>query len=132
VGVLLDTNIVSQLMREPTGPIRRRLGEHLGGTAAMSIVTLAELRFGVERKASERLRLALEALTNFLPALPLEPPVDHTYAQLRAHLERTGQPIGPNDMWIAAHALSLGLILVTANVREFSRVPGLAVENWLD
>jgi tRNA(fMet)-specific endonuclease VapC len=118
-------------MREPTGIIRRRLEEH-GGDAAMSIVTLAELRFGVERTGSQRLRSALAAMTGYLPVLPLEAPVDQTYARLRTHLQRTGQPIGPNDMWIAAHALSLGVTLVTRNIGEFQRVPGLAVENWLD
>ena len=66
-----------------------------------------------------------------LPILPLVPPIEDHYAQIRSHLERIGTPIGPNDLLIAAHAQLLGLTIVTANVREFSRVPSLMVENWL-
>jgi len=66
-----------------------------------------------------------------LDILPLKPPVDEHYGEIRAYLNRTGQPIGWNDLFIAAHARALELTLVTANVREFSRVPGLHVENWL-
>ena len=73
----------------------------------------------------------LEVVLSGLDVLPLEQPTDDRYAELRTALEQAGTTIGSNDMFIAAHALALGLILVTANVNEFSRVPGLAVENWL-
>lgn len=129
---LLDTNIVSHLMREPRGVIRRRLAGLADGAATISIVTLAELRFGAEKVGSERLRKGIADLVQYLPVLPFEEPADIAYAGLRAHLERIGRPIGPNDLWIAAHALVLGLTLVTANIDEFSRVPNLKLENWLD
>jgi tRNA(fMet)-specific endonuclease VapC len=82
-------------------------------------------------KGSERLSLQVEAILSALSILPLEEPVDVRYAELRQGLERSGTPIGGNDMLITAHALALGLTLVTGNLREFARVPGLNVENWL-
>lgn len=91
----------------------------------------AELRYGAWKKGSPKLTRQLEAVLSVIPILPVEQPADKKYASLRTHLERAGTPIGPNDMFIAAHALSLDLILVTANVEEFSRVPKLLVENWL-
>ncbi len=80
---------------------------------------------------SPRLVEQLERILNMLPILPLEPPLEQHYATIRTHLEQAGTPIGPNDLLIAAHALSLNLTLVTANIREFQRVPTLRVENWL-
>ena len=97
----------------------------------ISPVTLAELRFGAEKSGSVRLAGQLELVLAALPVLPLQPPGDARYASLRVALERTGEPIGPNDMFIAAHALALRLTLVTGKVREFSRVPSLKVTNWL-
>jgi tRNA(fMet)-specific endonuclease VapC len=105
-----------------------RVGEE---SICTSIFVAGELRFGADKKGSERLAFQLEAVLSAITILPLEEPADRHYAKLRHHLEKAGTPIGPNDMLIAAHALSLGLILVSANQREFSRVPGLAVENWL-
>jgi tRNA(fMet)-specific endonuclease VapC len=119
-------------MREPRGIVRRRIEERAGGAAAISIVTLAELRFGAQKVASRRLHAAIDEVIQYLPAIALDAPVDVAYANLRAHLESAGQLIGPNDMWIAAHALVINATLVTANLREFSRVPDLRVENWLD
>jgi tRNA(fMet)-specific endonuclease VapC len=95
------------------------------------LVVTAELRFGALKKGSKKLRAQLEKVLSALETLALEPPADERYAELRLHLERAGAPIGANDMLIAAHALALGLTLVTANEQEFSRVPGLVVENWL-
>jgi tRNA(fMet)-specific endonuclease VapC len=128
---LLDTNIVSELVRNPHGEMTDqivRVGEE---SICTSIIVAGELRFGAEKKGSERLTFQLEAVLSAIEILPLEEPVDKQYARLRYHLEKAGTPIGPNDMLIAAHALSLGLTLVSANQREFSRVPGLAVEDWL-
>jgi tRNA(fMet)-specific endonuclease VapC len=128
---LLDTNILSELMRNPQGPIRDRIAL-VGETAVCtSIIVTSELRFGAEKKGSERLRSQLEAILSAIEILPLQEPVDRQYAALRWGLERAGKPIGPNDMLIAAQAISMGLTLVTANFKEFSQVSGLAVENWI-
>jgi tRNA(fMet)-specific endonuclease VapC len=129
-GVMLDTNVVSRLMRDPAGPLLTRLGQQTG--AIISIVSLAELRFGIARTGSTRLQTALDGLLRQLPVAALDSPADRSYAELRVVLEQTGRPIGPNDLLIAAHALALDLTLITGNLREFSRVPGLRVENWLD
>lgn len=129
---LLDTNILSSLVRDPQGPIAGRIAEVGEGHVATSIVCAAELRFGAAKKGSPRLTDQVEAVLDILPVLPLEPPADAHYAKLRAALERQGTPIGGNDMLIAAHALVSDSVLVTDNVREFARVPSLRLENWLD
>jgi tRNA(fMet)-specific endonuclease VapC len=128
---LIDTNILSDLVRNPAGRIAQRIEAVGEETVCTSLVVTAELRFGAFKKGSKRLSAQLDAVLSALDILPLEEPVDERYAGLRLALERAGTPIGGNDMLIAAHALALGLTLVTANEREFSRVPGLAVENWL-
>lgn len=130
-GYLLDTNIVSDLLRNPQGrvpPHIVRVGEAAIG---LSIITAAELRYGTARNASPRLRARVEAILTRLPILPLDQPADAAYGTVRATLEAAGTPIGPNDLLIAAHALALGATLVTANLREFQRIPGLPLENWL-
>ena len=129
---LLDTNILSDLVRHPAGKIAQRIRELGKERICTSLVVAAELRYGAYKKGSMRLTSQLEVILSGLDVLPLEQPTDDRYAELRTTLEQAGTPIGPNDMLIAAHALALGLILVTANVKEFSRVPGLAVENWLE
>lgn len=129
---MLDTNIVSSLLRRPNGPVGVRLRELGEGAACVSIITAAELLFGARRVQSARLERDLRAILSVIPPLPLEHPAEETYAIIRTGLEAAGRPIGPNDLLIAAHALSLDLALVTANTGEFSRVPGLRVENWLD
>jgi len=96
-----------------------------------SIIVAAELRFGAAKRASERLTLQLERILAAIEILPFEPPADAAYAQLRAKLEAAGTPIGGNDLLIAAHALVSGCVVVTVNEREFGRVSGLGVENWL-
>ncbi|WP_372859810.1 type II toxin-antitoxin system VapC family toxin [Sphingobium lactosutens] len=100
-------------------------------TIVTSIIVASELRFGAERRGPERLTAQLEGILKRLPVLPLEDDADRHYGALRAELERQGKPIGGNNMFIAAHALALDATLVTDNVREFERVPGLRVENWL-
>lgn len=129
---LLDTNILSALIREGGGPLWQRARAAGPDAYCTSAIVAAELRFGAVRVQSERLQREVAAILARLPVLPFGPPADRHYAELRAHLERKGTPIGPNDLFIAAHALSLGLTLITANIGEFSRVPGLKVENWLD
>lgn len=128
---LLDTNIVSDLVRNPQGQIASRVRKVGEALVATSIVVAAELRYGAEKKSSPRLALQLEAVLGALPVLPFESPADEFYGRVRVQLEALGKPIGSNDLLIAAHALSLGCTLVTDNTREFARVRGLKVENWL-
>lgn len=129
---LLDTNIISELVRNPQGIIRDRIAVVGEDAICTSIIVSSELHFGVEKKGSIRLRNQLEAILSAIVIIPFEEPVDRQYAVLRSNLEKAGTPIGPNDMLIAAQAMSHGLTLVTANIQEFSRVQRLAVENWLE
>ncbi len=129
---LLDTNILSHLVRDPHGSVARRIAEVGEQKVATSIVCAAELRFGARKKGSARLTAQVKAILDILPVLPIEPPADAHYAELRADLERRGTPIGGNDMLIAAHALTIDAVLVTDNLSEFARVASLKVENWLD
>lgn len=128
---LLDTNILSDLVRHPQGQVFQRIATVGEDKVCTSIIVASELRFGVVKSGSSRLVQQLERILEVLPVLLLEPPVDEQYARIRAHLEQAGTPIGPNDLLIAAHALSLDLTLVTANIREFERVPALRLDNWL-
>jgi len=130
VEFLLDTNILSDIIRNPRGAAA---AEHRRRRAvtAISIVVAAELSYGLRKNPAYRYSERAEQLLNAVPILPLEEPADARYAELRARLTRQGRPLGPNDYWIAAHALALDCTLVTANVGEFRRVPGLRVENWL-
>lgn len=127
---LLDTNILSDLIRNPRGAVYDRLGLLADDAVATSIVVAAELRFGAVRKPKPGLPGAVEGVLDRMAILPFEAPADETYATLRADLERRGRSLSGNDLLIAAHALSLGMILVTADA-AFGEVPGLVVENWL-
>ncbi|MFW5910795.1 MAG: type II toxin-antitoxin system VapC family toxin [Thiohalospira sp.] len=129
---LLDTNVLSGLVRRPHGEVANRIAEVGGEAVCTSLVVAGELRFGAAKSGSEKLRAQVEAILGALEVLPLDPPVDQAYADIRHALECAGQPIDPNALWIAAHARSLDLTLVTGNLAEFQRVPRLAVENWLD
>ena len=128
---LLDTNIVSDLVRNPQGKIAERILKIGEAQVCTSIIVAAELRYGAEKKQSARLSAQLDAVLGALQVLPLEKPADTTYGSIRVHLETSGKPIGGNDLLIAAHALALGCTIVTDNEKEFSRVKGLGVENWL-
>lgn len=128
---LLDTNIVSHLMKVPTGRLADRVAALEPADVGLSIIVAAELRYGSAKSRSPRIgRMVEEALADFA-VVGWEEPADLRYAELRANLERNGRPIGQNDMLIAAHTLALEATLITDNEREFSRVPGLKVENWL-
>lgn len=129
---LLDTNILSDLLRNPGGSVARRIAEKGEQTVCTSIVVACELRFGAEKKQSAALHARVEELLSVLEVIALDINADFYYAKIRNDLEEAGTPIGPNDLLIAAHAMSLELTLVTANLKEFSRVSGLAVENWLE
>jgi len=128
---LLDTNIVSALVKDPRGPVTQRIREVGEDAVCTSVLVAAELRFGALKKGSEKLSAQLESILTALEVLPFEVPADERYAEVRWQLERGGQPIGGNDLLIAAHALVVDCTIVTANVREFERVEGLRVENWL-
>ena len=96
-----------------------------------SVIVAAELRYGAPKKGSQRLSALLEAVLGALDVLPFEAPADEVYGLIRARRERAGQPIGANDLLIAAHAVAVGCIIVTDNESEFGRVEGLLRENWL-
>lgn len=128
---LLDTNVLSELVRRPRGTVAQKIAEVGEETVCTSIMVSSELRFGAMKSRSAKLRHQVEAVLSALNVLPLSPPADCHYAELRHVLETAGTPIGPNDMLIAAQARSLDLSLVTANVDEFQRVPKLRVVNWL-
>jgi tRNA(fMet)-specific endonuclease VapC len=132
LSVMLDTNIVSALMREPRGRIHQKLRYRDRDAAAVSIVTAAELRFGALKDGRRSVRDEVENFLSLVPILAFDTPADRRYGEIRAHLVSIGRTIGPNDLLIAAHALALDLTLVTANTGEFARVPGLKIENWLD
>jgi len=130
--VLLDTNIVSSVMRDPEGVVAKRLGEFEFGEVGISVIVLSELRYGITKRGSLRLEFQLDFLTKRIVCLPFDAAAAASYAKVRTELEHAGTPIGPLDTFIAAHALALELPLATHNVREFARVPNLRVENWLD
>jgi tRNA(fMet)-specific endonuclease VapC len=128
---LLDTNIVSDLVRNPQGRVAQHIRKIGEVQVCTSIIVAAELRYGAAEKQSPRLTAQLEAVLSALEILPWQEPADITYGVLRSHLEKAGRPIGGNDMLIAAQALTLGLTLVTDNEREFAQVKDLRRENWL-
>ena len=128
---MLDTNIVSELARNPQGAVARRIAEVGADAICVSIITAAELRYGCARKGSPRLQAQVEAILDSVPVLALDVPADAQYGGIRAELEAAGKPIGPNDLFIAAHAHALSAVLVTANTGEFTRIRALRVENWL-
>ncbi|NBC46705.1 MAG: PIN domain-containing protein [Gammaproteobacteria bacterium] len=128
---LLDTNILSALIRQPQGPVASILANRGYGTVCTSIVVAAELRFGARKLGAKTLSRKVDDLLDSLPVLSLESGTDRTYAEIRCRLEQAGTPIGPNDLLIAAHALESNLILVSDNAAEFSRIAGLQTENWL-
>ncbi len=129
---LLDTDTFSVAARDGSAQLKARLGAVPAHDIALSAIAVGEIEFGLARNAPpERIRLRIAALRSSFRVLPVDEPVAGAYGRLRQDLQRRGTPIGPNDMWIAAHALVAGLTLVSGNEREFTRVPGLKVENWL-
>lgn len=128
---LLDTNILSDAIRSPHGAVSQRIARAGDENVCTSIIVAAELRYGAARKASSRLTSFVEAVLQSIEVLPFEAPADVEYGSVRSGLERDGRPISLHDYLIAAHALATGCVLVTGNEREFRRVPGLTVENWL-
>lgn len=127
---MLDTNVVSTLIRRPDGPLAARVAALAGASYAISVIVAAELRYGAARRGSARLSEQVEAVLEAVDVRPLAEPADRLYGEIRSAMERAGQPIGRNDLLIAAHARALAATLITGNVREFRRVPGLTVEDW--
>ena len=128
---LLDTNILSELIRRPQGVVARKIASVGEPAICTSLIVACELRFGARKKASPGLSERVDTVLSAVEVLPLHAPIDRIYADIRQRLAATGTLIGPNDMLIAAHALALEATLVTANVGEFSCVSGLPLENWL-
>jgi tRNA(fMet)-specific endonuclease VapC len=132
VSYLLYTNILSDLVRNPGGAVAEQIARVGEDSVCTSIVVAAELRYGGLKAGSEKLAERVDLILSALEILPLDIPSDREYAVLRHTLTSQGTPIGPNDLLIAAHARALDLTVVTGNLREFLRVPGLKVENWLE
>lgn len=133
VRYLLDTNICIYISKKRPLEVYQKLSELSIGDVGMSLITFGELRFGAQK--SQHKDIALEKLNKlicYIPVIMLTEETAEKYAVIRSFLEKSGQPIGNNDLWIAAHALSLDTILVTNNTKEFIKVPGLVVENWVN
>lgn len=129
---MLDTNIIIYIMKNRPKQVKKRFKQHKG-QMCLAGVTLGELVFGAERSQQVERNLAdIEAMIARLEVLPLDNKAAYHFGQIRAALYSIGKPIGPYDMMIAGHARASGLILVTNNVKEFERVPGLQIENWND
>ena len=128
---LLDTNIISDLIKNPDGCVTRKIRDASEARIATSIIVAAELRYGAQKRGSARLSAHVEAVLSAITILPWDTPCDVHYGKIRAALEANGTMIGANDLLIAAQALALSRTLVTDNVAEFGRVEGLSMENWL-
>jgi tRNA(fMet)-specific endonuclease VapC len=128
---LLDTNIISDLIRNPQGKAAKRIARIGEDHICTSIVVAAELRYECARSGSRRLIEAVDELLSEIDVLPFDVPADATYGMIRSALEASGKPIGGNDLLIAAHAQAIAATIVTANEGEFKRIRGLKVENWL-
>lgn len=128
---MLDTNIISDLVKNPQGKAAQRIAQVGEDNVCTSIIVAAELRYGCAKSGSKRLLKAVEDLLDEISVLPLEVPADAEYGGIRSELEAAGKPIGSNDLLIAAHAYATGTTIVTANTHEFKRIRGLNVENWL-
>jgi tRNA(fMet)-specific endonuclease VapC len=128
---LLDTNVISNLVRQPAGRAARRIEEVGDRNIVTSIIVVAEIRFGLAKRPSPALAAQTEAVLGGIIALPFAHPAELIYGRIRADLESRGRIIGANDILIAAHAIAAQCVLVTDNTREFSRLDGLRIENWL-
>ena len=130
---LLDTNICIYIAKQRPPSVAKRFAKLAAGSVGMSLITFGELRYGAE-KSNQRAQAidTLSRLVELIPVLTPDETVGEHYGQIRAHLEGVGTPIGNNDLWIAAHALSLRVPLVSNNTREFERVPKLKLENWVE
>ena len=127
---LLDTNIISDLFRNPGGKVDQALRARIGEEIGTSLIVRGEILFGLKKNNNVRGLHRFEMLLDSITVWPLEEPAEDRYAALRVDMERHGHEIGANDLWIAAQSLALDAIVVTDD-RAFQRLPGLKVENWL-
>src|SRR5438093_1081117 len=129
---LLDTNICIYIAKQKPISVLKKFEQLTVGQVGMSVITYGELFYGAEKSQHHKKTISfLEELTFIIPPVPISHETGKQYGHIRCHLEKKGNIIGNNDLWIAAHALELKLILVTNNVKEFSRVPLLKMENWV-
>jgi tRNA(fMet)-specific endonuclease VapC len=128
---LLDTNIISDLMRNPGGMVARKIAEVGQKNIFTSVLAIGEVRYGIERRKSEKHAVALKAIMPFMNPEPFKAPADRLYATIRLTIEAMGLPVGQLDMLLGAQALASDAIFVTANEKHFRHMPGLKVENWL-
>ena len=129
---LLDTNICIYIAKQRPPSVAARFAKLASGSVGMSLITFGELRYGAEKSKQRGEAMdALRRLSELIPVMTPDDTVGERYGALRAQLERAGTPIGNNDLWIAAHALDLGVTLVSNNTREFERVPKLKLDNWV-
>ena len=128
---LLDTSIVSHLVRQPHGPVATRIAQVGELHVCTSVIVACELRYGAAKRGSRKLTRQIEAILGAMTIRPLESDVETIYASIRVALEKRGTPIGAHDMLIAAHARAIDAVCVTDNVSEFKRVPALKIANWL-
>jgi tRNA(fMet)-specific endonuclease VapC len=129
---MLDTNIVSDLVRNPRGRVQIKLRQHGINSVCLSAIAVSEIRFGLASKGSQKFSDLVENALSRIPVLDYDDGASFIYADIRNDLQKRGTPIGVTDLFIAAHARSLDLTLVTNNVREFQRVPHLKIENWIE
>jgi len=133
VRYVLDINICVYIQRQKPEKVLNRFQKLQPGEAAISVVTWGELLYGAEKRKQRKSALRLLAeFKSFVPVLPIPENTGNTYGSIRALLESKGTPIGNNDLWIAAHVKAAGLTLVTNNEKEFQRVPGLKIQNWIE
>lgn len=128
---MLDTNIISELIRNPQGRAAKRIAKVGEDKICTSIIVAAELRYGCAKSGSKRLLKAVEDLLGEIDVFPFDAPADTEYGGIRSELEAAGKLIGANDLLIAAHAYATRATIVTANTAEFRRIRGVKVENWL-
>ena len=128
---LLDTNILSHLVRQPQGVVADHIADVGEANVLTSVIVACELRYGAAKRGSRKLTRQVEAVLGAMTIRPLESDIERVYASIRVALERRGTPIGAHDMLIAAHARAIDAVCVTNNVGEFRRVPALKIENWL-
>ncbi len=128
---LLDTNIISDLMRNPEGRVAGKIAEVGEKNIFTSVIAIGEVRYGIEKRGSKKHAAALKTLLPFINPEPWKAPADRHYATIRLAIEAMGLPVGQLDMFLGAQALASDAVFVTANEKHFRHMPGLTVENWL-
>jgi tRNA(fMet)-specific endonuclease VapC len=129
---LLDTNICIYIAKQKPLSVLKKFEQLVVGQVAMSTITYGELQFGAQKSHHPRKTMkVLEELISLISPLPMPIETGKIYGEIRSKLEKQGMPIGNNDLWIAAHALAIDVVLVTNNDKEFRRIPHLKVENWV-